>query len=62
MNIRRVGNAWVNMDLLEAIVPDKYNQGKHVLFTRGHIITTDITSEELNAAFGEDAAVRCDGR
>lgn len=62
MNIRRVGDAWVNMDLLEAVVPDKYNQGKYVLFTRGHIITTDITREELYAAFDEAAADQCDGR
>ena len=53
--MRRIGNAWVNLDLLEAIIPDKYQPGKHVLFARGHIITTDLTREDLEAAFGEAA-------
>lgn len=53
--MRRIGNAWVNLDLVEAIIPDKYQPGKHVLFARGHIITTDITSADLAAAFDENA-------
>lgn len=59
MNLKRIGSTWVNLDLLEAIIPDKYQPGKHVLFARGHIITTDLTAEELDAALGEDAAIQC---
>lgn len=55
MNLKRIGSTRVNLDLLEAIIPDKYQPGKHVLFMRGHIITTDLTREELGAAFDGDA-------
>lgn len=55
MNLKRIGSTWVNLDLLEAIIPDKYQPGKHVLFMRGHIVTTDLTREDLEAAFSGDA-------
>ena len=55
MDMRKIGKNWINLDLVEAIIPDKYQPGRHVVFARGHIITTDITCEELEAAFGEAA-------
>lgn len=56
MNMKKIGRNWVNLDLVEAIIPDKYQPGKHVVFVRGHIITTDITRADLEASFGETAA------
>lgn len=50
--MRRIGNAWVNLDLVEAIVPDKFSPEKHVVFSRGHIITAEISKDDLDKAFG----------
>ena len=52
--MRRIGNAWVNLDLVEAIVPDKFSPEKHVIFSRGHIITAEISKDDLDRAFGHD--------
>ena len=51
--MRRIGNAWVNLDLVEAIVPDKFSPEKHVVFSRGHIITAEISKDDLDAAFAK---------
>lgn len=59
--MRRIGNAWVNLDLVEAIVPDKFSPEKHVVFSRGHIITAEISKDDLDAAFGS-AGVTSSGR
>lgn len=49
--MRRIGNAWVNLDLVEAIVPDKFSPEKHVVFSCGHIITAEISKDDLEKAF-----------
>lgn len=59
--MRRIGNAWVNLDLVEAIVPDKFSPEKHVVFSRGHIITAEISKNDLEKAFCHDEITQTRG-